>query len=183
MALVPLIAMGWVALQAVGDHPAAAVCDSVADFATRELPGLNGELVLLSMAGFIGTLGSAIASPLVDTAGIDLSSIPAALLLVGVFWLVPITGQIGMNPILAVSLIGPLLPSPEVLGIAPVAMVSAITSDWALSGVTSPFTASVLLIAAYGNVSPALVAWRWNGGYVMTVGAVVSLLICALVTV
>lgn len=134
------------------------------------------------MAGFIGTLGAAVAKPLVEAAGIDLSSIHPALLLVGVFWLIPITGQIGMNPILAVSLIGPLLPSPEMLSIAPVAMVFAITSGWALSGVTSPFTASVLLVASYGNTTPAHVAWRWNGGYVVTVGAVVSLLICAYVT-
>jgi hypothetical protein len=180
MALVPLIAMGWVALQSGGDHPAAAVRDNVADFAIREIPGLNGELVLLSMAGFIGTLGATVANPLVEAAGIDLSSIPAALLLVGIFWLVPVTGQIGMNPILAVSLIGPLLPSPEMLGIAPVAMVFAITSGWALSGVTSPFTASVLLVASYGNITPWHVAWRWNGSYILTVGAVVSLLICAL---
>ncbi|WP_089884824.1 hypothetical protein [Citreimonas salinaria] len=181
MALVPLIAVVWVALQAGRDHPAAAIRDSVSDFATREIPGLNGELVLLSMAGFIGTLGSALATPLIEGAGINLGAVPAVLLLISVFWLIPLTGQIGMNPILAVSLIGPLLPSPEALGIAPVAMVFAITSGWALSGVTSPFTASVLLVASYGGVSPAHVAWRWNGGYVLTVGILVSLLLSALV--
>jgi hypothetical protein len=132
------------------------------------------------MAGFIGTLGSSLATPLVEGAGVDLSAIPPGLLLVGVFWLIPITGQIGMNPILAVSLIGPLLPTPEMLNIAPVTMVFAITAGWALSGVTSPFTASVLLVASYGGVTPAHVAWRWNAAYVLVVGATVSLLIYAL---
>lgn len=180
MALVPLIAAGWIALQAAPGHRAGAVREGAADFALREIPGLNGELVLLSMAGFIGTLGSALATPLVASAGVDLSSVPAGLLLVGVFWLIPATGQIGMNPILAVSLIGPLLPSPEMLGVAPAALVFAITGGWALSGVTSPFTASVLLVAANGGVTPAHVAWRWNGAYVLTVGAVASGLIWAL---
>ncbi|UMA65342.1 hypothetical protein LVO79_02450 [Roseivivax marinus] len=180
MALVPLIAVGWVALQASPEHRAETVRDKISDFVLREIPGLNGELVLLAMAGFIGTLGSSLATPLVEGAGVDLSAIPPGLLLVGVFWLIPITGQIGMNPILAVSLIGPLLPTPEMLNIAPVTMVFAITAGWALSGVTSPFTASVLLVASYGGVTPAHVAWRWNAAYVLVVGATVSLLIYAL---
>jgi hypothetical protein len=75
-----------------------------------------------------------------------------------------------MNPILAVSLLVPILPSPEVMGISPTALVIAITSGWALSGATSPFTASVMLAASLGGVSPFRAGLGWNGIYILVAG-------------
>ncbi len=176
MGTVPLIALAWVAMQPdAAGHRITVPARRAADFALRDVPDLNGELTLLIMAGFIGTLGASIAAPLVAASGLDLAAIPASALLVGLFWLIPITGQVGMNPILAVSLLGPLLPSPETLGVAPALMVFAITAGWSLSGVTSPYTASVLLVGAYGRVGPTRVGLCWNGPYALTCGAVVSL--------
>ena len=77
------------------------------------------------MAGFIGTLGSGLLSPLVAAAGYDLSAAPAWLILVGLVWLIPLSGQIGMNPILIVSLIGPMLPEAAAMGVSPSAIILA----------------------------------------------------------
>ncbi len=176
MAVVPVVALVWTALQP-GSAGArlATPARRAASFALRDIPELRGELTLLVMAGFIGTLGSAVAAPLVAASGLDLGRIPAPILLVAVFWAVPITGQIGMNPILAVSLFGPLLPTPEALGIAPAVLVFAITAGWALSGATSPYTASVLLAGVYGGASPLRVGLGWNGAYALAFGAIVSI--------
>ncbi|SFD53124.1 hypothetical protein [Roseivivax sediminis] len=181
MAIVPLIALVWVTLQP-GTRGArgATLARRAGAFATQEMPQLRSELSLLVMAAFIGTLGSALAEPLAARAGLDLTAVPTPLLLLAVFWLIPVTGQMGMNPILAVSLFGPLLPAPETLGISPALMVCTITSGWALSGATSPFTASVLLIANYGGVSPLRVGIGWNGTYALICGAALSLWILAL---
>ena len=167
--VVPLIAFAWVVMQ---DRSTALT--RAARFATQDIPALRGEIVLLSMAGFIGTMGGHLAAPLTAAAGLDLTAIPTTVLLLGLFWLIPITGQLGMNPILAVSLIGPLLPTPEAMGITPALLVAVITGAWSLAGTTSPFTASVLLVGNFGKVSPNHVGIKWNGAYALTVGAIMS---------
>jgi hypothetical protein len=115
MTVVPIIALVWVGIQrrpagdnGVGDR----IRSRASSFAMVELPTNGSELVLLVMAGFIGAMGARLSAPLVAAAGIDLSAVPSGALLLGVFWLIPLAGQIGMNPILAVSLMLPLLPPP-----------------------------------------------------------------------
>lgn len=176
MTVVPLIALGWVVLQRQPDDPGPAqrVQAHVAGLVNNDIPRFRAEVVLLSMAGFIGTMGSHLAAPLVVASGLDLTAVPGWVILMGLFWLIPVVGQIGMNPILAVSLTVPLLPSPEALGLNPSMLVLAITSGWAISGATSPFTASTLLTGALGNVSATHVGVRWNGLYAVTCGIVLS---------
>lgn len=100
--------------------------------------------------------------------------LPPLLIVVAMVWLVPLAGQLGMNPILSVSLIVPLLPSPAAMGIHPAALVAAITGGWAISGTTSPFTASVLLVGSYGGVPAREAGLRWNGPYALLMGCTIS---------
>lgn len=177
MTLVPLIALIWSFAQA---DPALGprlpqTARRVAAFLMQELPTYRSQIVLLFMAGFIGSLGAFVLVPAIQRTGLDLTVLPPQLIVVAMVWLVPLTGQIGMNPILAVSLLVPLLPSPEVLGISPAAMVVAITGGWALSGTTSPFTASVLLVASFGKIPPRDVGLKWNLAYVLVMGVLISL--------
>ncbi|WP_236638483.1 hypothetical protein [Mangrovicoccus ximenensis] len=175
MALVPLIGLVWTAFQTPGGRPDLRHAARTARrFAFSDMPGLRNQTVLLVMAAFIGTVGGHLAAPVMAASGLDLTVIPAPLLLVLLFWFVPLTGQLGMNPILAVSLIGPVLPAPELLGVTPAAMVVAITAGWALSGATSPFTASTLLIADFGKVSARRVGLIWNGPYLLASGVLLS---------
>jgi len=144
-------------------------------YALSELPAYRGELALLLMAGTIGTLGGALAAPLVAALGLELSALPAPAILVGLVWITPLLGQAGMNPILTVSLLGPLLPAPEAMGVSPTAVILALTSGWALSGASSPFTATTLLIGSMGGVSAWHVGLVWNGVYTLVAGAALSL--------
>ncbi|MBS1301886.1 hypothetical protein GZH79_05965 [Loktanella sp. SALINAS62] len=177
MIVVPVIALLWMGEQDVLNHhkhPILHVASRARDYAITELPGNRAEIVLLAMAGFIGSLGAALLAPVIAQSGIDLSSVPPFVLLLALFWIVPITGQFGMNPILSVSLLAPLLPAPVDIGISPAAFVVAITGGWALSGATSPYTASTLLIAQYGGVSASHVGLRWNGRYALICGVILS---------
>jgi hypothetical protein len=182
MSLVPLVAIVWIFLQRlpVGGNALAYTGGRIAQFVTRELPGYRGEILLLFMAAFIGSLGSFLLVPLMAQAGLDLSAIPPLVILVALIWIIPLTGQLGMNPILSVSLMVPLLPTPEAMGISPTTVVAAITAGWALSGVTSPFTASVLLAGALGKVPPRQAGLAWNGPYAAVMGVVLSLWIVVL---
>ena len=40
-------------------------------------------------------------------------------------------------------------------------------AGWALGGISSPFTATTLLVGSFGNVSARTVGLRWNGGYML----------------
>ncbi|WP_243263985.1 hypothetical protein [Sulfitobacter dubius] len=184
MALIPIISLAWIALQHGGaDSSVRNMGRRVQSFATQDIPELKNELAILVMAAFIGSLGAAIIIPLAEGAGVSVANVPAWLLVPCAFWCIPITGQLGMNPLLAVSLFAPLMPAPEAMGVDPAVLVCALTSGWALSGATSPYTASVLLVSAFGKITPTRVGLGWNGLYALTSGTVLSLWLLTLVLV
>lgn len=175
LTVVPLIALGWIAWQARRNSPLRSLSQRAQTYINVDMPGYRGELTLLMMAGYIGTMGGMLLVPVVSAAGVDLSSVPTWLILVSLVWLIPATGQIGMNPIMAVSLFSPLLPAAEALGVEPTAIMVAITAGWSLSGACSPFTATTLLIGSFANISAAQVGLRWNGAYTLVCALVLSL--------
>ena len=168
--LVPSISMVWIILQSGWSGLRARAIA----YATRDLLGYRGEIVLLMMAGFIGTVGSALAVPLVAGSGFDLSGVPAPALLVALVWIIPLTGQLGMNPILSVSILAPILPDASALGVSPSVVVAAITAGWALSGASSPFTATTLMVGIFADVSARRVGLGWNGAFTALAGLVLS---------
>lgn len=180
--LVPCIAVGWMLIQHWGASPLRSTRDRITAYVLQELPGYRGELTLLMMAGFIGTAGAQLFAPIVQGAGFDVSILPTWVVLVALVWIIPLAGQIGMNPILAVTLIAPLIPAAADLGVQPTALVVAITSGWALSGASSPFTATTLLIGSFGGISASRVGLVWNGAYTLICGVVLSVWVVAFAT-
>jgi len=172
--IVPVVAAGWLAVTGPAGGRMVHLARHSAQFGFAELPSMKGEIVLLAMAGFLGAGAGALLAPLVASSGLDLAALPVWLLVVLPVWLIPLGGQLGMNPILFVSLFGPLLPAPETLGISATPLVLALTGGWAISGVTSPFTASVLLIARLGGVTAKEVSLAWNGIFALLVGLALS---------
>lgn len=173
--LVPCIAVVWMLLQHWNENPVSTTCARIKTYVLQELPSYRGELTLLMMAGFIGTAGSQLFAPLMQAIGFDPSYLPSWIVLVSLVWIIPLAGQIGMNPILAVTLIAPLIPTATDLGVQPIAIVVAITSGWALSGASSPFTATTLLIGSFGGISATRVGLVWNGAYTLICGVVLSI--------
>jgi len=180
MTVVPVIAMVWVAFQPGSGSGIGRVGRRTGDFILRDLPGQSPEFVLLIMAAFIGALGGELAAPLVAGGALDLARVPAPVLLTALFWVIVLTGQLGMNPLLSVALLAPLLPAPPELGVAPAVVVVTLTGGWALSGATSPVTASTLLVGAFGRVGARRVGLGWNGLYGLVCGMALSLWIVAL---
>ncbi len=174
MLIVPMIALIWLAMQERRHAVPTPLIRHIANY-TSELAGYRSELVLLIMAGFIGTLGSRLLLPLVAQSGLDPAALPTWLILVSLVWLIPLTGLIGMNPILSVSLIAPLIPPADTLGVAPSSIIAAITAGWALGGASSPYTATTLLIGAFAQVSAWRVGLRWNGLYTLICGLALSI--------
>jgi hypothetical protein len=175
MLIVPILSAVWIAIQNVSDRPLAVALNRTASYISTDLPGYRSEIVLLMMAGFIGTLGARLLSPLMEASAIDITGIPGWQILIGIVWLIPLTGQLGMNPILSVSLLAPLLPEAAAMGVTPADIIVAVTAGWALSGASSPYTATTLIIGSIGKVSALHVGVRWNGTYTLLCGLVLSL--------
>lgn len=174
MLVVPLISLAWIFLQNVKEQPWRSLRQRSGAFLSVELPNYRGEIVILLMAGFIGTAGSRLLLPYVAASGIDLTALPSWQVLIAIIWLIPFSGQLGMNPILIVSLFAPLLPDAAAMGVDPADIILAITAGWALSGASSPYTATTLLVGALGQVSARHVGLRWNAGYTLLCGSLLS---------
>ncbi|KQT86336.1 hypothetical protein ASG48_03625 [Aurantimonas sp. Leaf443] len=184
MALVPVVALGWIALQARGETaPQSRFTGRLQRLALVDVPSYAPEILLLAMAGIIGTLGAALIEPWLAGSGarLDLAALPTPAILAGLVLLVPLLGQLGMNPILSVSLFAPLLPSAQAMGVSPNAVVVAITAGWALAGASSPFTATTLLVGRLGEVSALHVGIVWNRSFmaVATLVLLASVLVAA----
>ncbi len=174
MVIVPLLSIAWLVVQNFGQQPLTEVRQRSADYLMVQLAGFRGELVLLMMAGYIGTVASPVLGWLMTFLNIDLTSLPAWSILVLLVWFIPLVGQIGMNPILAVALIAPILPDASQLGISPVSIVVALTAGWILSGVSSPFTATTMMVGNFAGVSSTHVGQNWNGIYTIICGVLLS---------
>ena len=185
MLLVPIIAIGWIIVQSRGEaelmsreagHPDAMrrTLFRLAGMASRDIPSFQSELVLLVMAGFIGSLGGALLAPLLAGQSADFSAVPAWLVVAALVWIVPLLGQVGMNPILSVSMLAPLIPSAGAMGISPNSIVVALTAGWALAGASSPFTATTLLVGRLGHTTALRVGLVWNGGFMICAGLALS---------
>lgn len=172
---VPIISIAWVLIQAALSHNKTAAWTSGRTYVDEVIPSYRSEIVLLSMAAFIGTLGSGLLVPWMGSYGLFLEALPGWVILVALVWLVPLSGLIGMNPVLSVSLFAPLLPDPAIMHVDPNILVVAITAGWALGGASSPFTATTLIVGALGKVSAWEVGLRWNGLYTILGGTILSL--------
>lgn len=173
--LVPLVALVWIALQAPATERYPSLRRRSAEILLNKLADFRGELVLLMMAGYLGTVAAPLLSSLMQQIGVDPSAWPGAVILLLLVWLIPLLGQIGMNPILAATLLVPLVPDAATLGTTPAAVVAAVTAGWILSGVSSPFTATTLLVGKFAGVSSFVVGLRWNGVYTLLCAVLLSL--------
>ena len=174
MLTVPVISLLWVAVQTRHKNTRKHVVRRTKTYLFSELSKLRNEMLLLMMAGYIGVTSSPLLQSTLNHLGIDLTSLPTWLLLVGIVWLIPLAGQLGMNPILIAALIAPALPDATALGVTPTSIVIAMTAGWILSGVSSPFTATTLLTGSFANVSAFHVGVRWNGFYTILCGSILS---------
>jgi hypothetical protein len=172
MMAAPMLSLGWIWLQErdANARPLALVGRRAVTYVVHDLADFRAELVLLIMAATIGALGASLLGPVVARAGLDAATVPGWIIVVALVWLAPVAGQLGMNPILSVSLVAPLLPAPSALGVSPAAVIVALTAGWALGGASSPFTATTLLVGAFGRVSAHRVGLQWNGLYTMLGG-------------
>ncbi|MDC0661202.1 hypothetical protein [Marinobacter sp. SS21] len=97
---------------------------------------------------------------------VDLHTGPYLLALAGLL-LLPLLSALGVIPITTLSVIAGLLPPLAELGMDPLLLSVALVIGFALAMMLSPFGPSVMLLSRFGQVSRWLVAFGWNGVFVL----------------
>lgn len=131
------------------------------------VPGFRGEATILGASGFVGvTLGALLPALLPALAGGQGGiALPPILLPLLVPVILIATGQIGLNPIAVVALIGAAVPHPAALGVpAPVLAFSAMLG-WGLAINVTPMSATAIATARWAGVDPWTICTRWNARY------------------
>jgi len=166
----PTAALIWLAWQrrrlGYGGLPAAVSA------VNRQLPWLlspsANEIVVLGAAGYLGHL----CVGLVDTQQLAplltvlnqwgaFNAVLAMLMVVGL-------AQVGVNPIVTVTLLVGLLPQLAIEGLTPPLIGSSLMVGWALALMSSPMTASMLILSRFTGVPATRIGYRWNGRFLVT---------------
>ena len=160
---VPLVALIW-AIGQEGWHLRAAAVPGLigrrlTSFRTR-LPDFRGEAATLACSGFMGVAaagiipGGALAPVLSHLPGVTLPLLVPVLLIV--------TGQLGLNPVAIVALLGAAVPHPEALGISSAVLAFACMLGWGMGVSLTPLSASAIITARWAEVSPWTIGSVWN---------------------
>lgn len=175
--VVPLVGLTWVTVQGLRvarrGEPRGALAVTwrlggvlrrrAARFALR-IPAFRSEATVLAGSGFMGVaVGNALPAGILAPV---LAQFPPLLLPLLVPVLLIATGQVGLNPVAVVALLGAAMPDPALFGIPPAALAFACMLGWGIGVNMTPMSASAITTARWAGVSPWTVSTAWNLRYV-----------------
>ncbi len=173
----PLVGLGWLARQYM-DYGARTgarlVARRVVRKAAETFPAYRTEIAILSSAGFIGTLFAALVPPQVLGAVVGAPLMPPALLPILAMLAVMGPAQLGINPIVSVTILASALRNAPDLPVAPESLALALIAGWGLSVNSSPLTASAMLIGELVGKPARTIIYGWNGRFNLIAIAVVA---------
>lgn len=129
--------------------------------------GARGEVALLGGAGFLGYLVLQLVDSRAVAAWLLASGVSGPWLAAAATFLIAGAAQLGINPIVTVTLLVGLFADPSVVGVPPVALAIALMTGWSLALISSPMTASMLVLARICRTSAYTIGYRWNGGFLL----------------
>jgi hypothetical protein len=165
--VVPAIGVGWIVVQ-VRRRPIRLILQLLGRRMDRfrlRIPGFRGEATVLAASGFMafalaGALPSAGWAPL-------LGWMPSLVLPLVVPVVLIATGQLGLNPVAVVALLGAAVPDPRAFGVAPAVLAFAFMLSWGLGVGMTPMSASAITTARWAGVAPWTVSTIWNASFTL----------------
>ena len=165
----PLGAMAWLAWQR--RRLGAAGIPAAAASLHRQLPWLlapsGNEIVVLGAAGYLGHLCVALVDVQSMTPLIALLEPLGSANAVLAMLMVVLLAQVGVNPIVTVTLLVGLLPSLAIEGLSPALIGASLMVGWALALMSSPMTASMLILSRFTGVASTRIGYRWNARFLL----------------
>jgi hypothetical protein len=166
--VVPLIAAAWLTVQSwrfagPARYRLPGLLRRRAERFLLRVPTIRAEATVLGASGFMGV---AIGNLLPNT---GLTPLIATLPPLTVPLLIPLlliaTGQLGLNPVAMVALVGAVVPDPSALGLQPAVLAFACMLGWGLGVTMTPMSSSAIITARWAEVSPWTVTSRWNAPF------------------
>lgn len=178
--IVPTVAVLWLLLQ-LRRQPGRIMLGMLIRRLHRyrlRIPTFRAEATVLAISGFMAT---AIGGALPAT---GLAPLLAGLPPIMIPLLVPVvliaTGQIGLNPVAIIALLGAAIPNPIALGVAPATLAFAFMLSWGLGVGMTPMSASAITTARWMGVAPWTVSTVWNATFTFSALVLAWLAIIAL---
>jgi len=166
--VVPSVAIAWLLVQLRSQKLRMILpmlCRRLDGF-RRRIPGFRAEATVLAASGFMafalaGALPAAGLAPL-------LAWLPPLALPLLVPVVLIASGQIGLNPVAVVALLGAAVPNPAALGVPPAALAFAFMLSWGLGVGMTPMSASAITTARWAGVAPWTVSTVWNAAFTLS---------------
>lgn len=183
MLMLPVFAFAWIGLQFAHLRPrltGAMVLRRMARMPMREFASARSETFILSSAAYIGAALSAL---IPEDAVLNLITqlhLPWLVLAVGLVAIIVVTGQLGINALVMITLIGGSLHHLPVAGLPSVLLAVALLGGASLSIASSPYGTPVVLIAGMAGVTPEEVGRKWDGRFTIVAFAGLCLYLTAL---
>jgi hypothetical protein len=166
--VVPLIAAAWLTVQSwrfagPARYRLPGLLRRRAERFLLRVPTIRAEATVLGASGFMGVaIGNLLPAtgltPLIASLPPLTMPLLIPLLLIG-------TGQLGLNPVAMVALVGAVVPDPSALGLPPAVLAFACMLGWGLGVTMTPMSSSAIITARWAEVSPWTVTSSWNAPF------------------
>ncbi len=166
--VVPLIAAAWLTVQSwrfagPARYRLPGLLRRRAERFLLRVPTIRAEATVLGASGFMGV---AIGNLLPGTGLTPLiATLPPLTMPLLIPLLLIATGQLGLNPVAVVALVGAVVPDPSALGLPPAVLAFACMLGWGLGVTMTPMSSSAIITARWAEVSPWTVTSRWNAPF------------------
>lgn len=181
--MMPVFAMLWIALQFARLGPrltAAMVARRVARWPMREFASSRSETLILSNAAYIGAvLAALVPEDMVETL-IARADVPWLAVAIVVAAIIILVGQVGVNSLVMLTLIGSSLHHMSAEGLPAVLLATALLGGSALSIASSPYGTPVVLVAGMIGETPERIGRVWNGPFTIAAFGLLCLYLAAL---
>ncbi|MBD3641544.1 MAG: hypothetical protein HUJ18_11175 [Marinobacter sp.] len=127
---------------------------------------MNNEMAIFAASAILGVALSAVI-PADALTGLVTSGGGVFLLAMLGMLMMPLFSMIGVIPITVLSVQAGFLPQLVAAGLNPLPVAVALVIGFSLAMMLSPFGPSVMLLSRFGQVSRWVVAFRWNGRFVL----------------
>ncbi len=168
--VVPLIALGWIALGSGWSQSAL----RMGRYLSRSVPRQNGEIAVLGNAAFLGAVIAALLPQTGVQALLDRAELPAVVIPAVLPWLVVGVGQLGANSLITVTVLAAVIGDPARFGVDPTVLGLSLVIGWGITVGSSPAAVATMMIGRLSGRTPGAIGRGWNGVYTL-----LALLFCS----
>ncbi|MDF3072522.1 MAG: hypothetical protein K0S54_189 [Alphaproteobacteria bacterium] len=183
MLMMPVFAMLWIGVQFRHLGPRlmpAMVSRRVARWPMGEFASSRSETLILSNAAYIGSVLAALVPEDAIENLIVRFDLPWLGLAIALAFIIAAVGQLGVNSLVMLTLIGSSLHHMPADGLPSVLLATALLGGSALSIASSPYGTPVVLVGGLTGETPEKIGRVWNGPFTVAAFGVLCLYLAAL---